>query len=438
MGFHVFFSNPNLTAEAGFGRVAHFPCIFDARPGYHRLGNEYLIERGLGFWYPFGEIPSRERGAPTAQSLKNYAFWLANFLEWCEVRGIDLCHCSFTNDIQGNYYSEMLNGAWSRNGSSLTFSTANLRSNLACDFLFWMAHKGYRPKFVLPENKSQIRNSNIAGNQNEKSASSQANRKKEIPTKGKLRMPTDIKVANWLNLIYKNLGESEGLFCELILLSAMRREEVAAFRLNTIPESRADWDIPNPTAPYSEQQVSISIKYGTKGKCYGYDHGDKIGPEREIKIPLAIVDRLHAYRRNTRTAALKKWIKSATTLKEKQDRILNSVHLFLNQRSGRRITGKDIYSAWTSAPLPIGGWSPHQGRHWWACSILWREFEKHQKSHDSLSDDAPLNFTPFGLNVIRLVIKPQLGHSHENTTIIYLRWFADMVGSGLSLIYDSD
>lgn len=438
MGYQVFYSDPKITSQAGFGRVVHLPCILDSRPGYHRLGSEYLIERGVGVWLPFGERPTDPRRAPTAQSIKNYAFWLANFLEWCEVRQIDLCQCSFLNDIQERYQSEMLSGKWSQQGFPLSVSTVNLRIHQACDFLFWMAYKGYRPEFTLPQNKISIKENSSSTSPSQHSDSSQATKSKATPGKSKLRMPTDNKVVDWLNRIYESAGETEGLLCELILVSAMRREEVAAFRVDTIPENPADWDIPNPLAPISEQQVCVQIRYGTKGKCFGYDHGDKIGPAREIKIPLEMAERIHIYRRKVRPIFLKKWIQSAPTLLEKRNRISSSVHLFLNRKSGNRITGRDLYSIWISTPLPIKGWSPHQGRHWWACSILWREFRNHQKLPNSTSHEAPLNFTPFGLNIIRLIIQPQLGHSHENTTLIYLRWFSDMVGNGLSIAYDLD
>ena len=34
MGYSVYRSDPAKTTAAGFGKVAHLPCIFDSRPGY--------------------------------------------------------------------------------------------------------------------------------------------------------------------------------------------------------------------------------------------------------------------------------------------------------------------------------------------------------------------------------------------------------------------
>ncbi len=37
------------------------------------------------------------------------------------------------------------------------------------------------------------------------------------------------------------------------------------------------------------------------------------------------------------------------------------------------------------------------------------------------------------MSVIRLQIQPQLGHAHDSTTMIYLRWVMDMLGVPVSL-----
>lgn len=59
-GFKVVFPDAKLLAEAGFEAVARLPFIFDSEPGYARLPNRFLIDRGLGFWDP------KWRGLPKA------------------------------------------------------------------------------------------------------------------------------------------------------------------------------------------------------------------------------------------------------------------------------------------------------------------------------------------------------------------------------------
>jgi hypothetical protein len=51
-GFKVVYADPKLLAEAGFAALAYQPFILDSEPGYARLPNQFLIDRGLGVWDP--------------------------------------------------------------------------------------------------------------------------------------------------------------------------------------------------------------------------------------------------------------------------------------------------------------------------------------------------------------------------------------------------
>lgn len=42
------------------------------------------------------------------------------------------------------------------------------------------------------------------------------------------------------------------------------------------------------------------------------------------------------------------------------------------------------------------------------------------------------------MSIIRLQIQPQLGHAHDSTTQVYLRWAIDMLGVPVSLDNDID
>jgi hypothetical protein len=99
MTYQVMYSDPVVTARAGFEKVAGFPYILDSRPGYHRLGSRYLIDRGLGQWDPVSRGGGLPAVLPSDQSLKNYADWLANFLEYADVREIELRTCGYLDDI---------------------------------------------------------------------------------------------------------------------------------------------------------------------------------------------------------------------------------------------------------------------------------------------------------------------------------------------------
>ncbi|MDQ0140973.1 site-specific integrase [Cupriavidus necator] len=369
--------------------------------------------------------------------MRNYAHWLANFLEWAGTRGIDLSTCDYVEHVHGRYQQEMLSGIWSRDGVALKASTVNARVQQACDFLSWMADKGYRQTFDVPYETTRVKVGTATSSIGYRTKEVSARKGKVRKNKRRLRMPTDNEIKHWLDLVYAKLGNTKGLMCETVLLTAMRREEVACFRIDTLPEPEC-WHISKVDAPRSEQRVLISIKFGTKGPCYGYGHGDKVGPERSIWIPLHLAERLHEYRTKLRNPALRKWIKAAPTTAEQKERIKTAVHLFLDEDTGERLTGKDLYRSWTGVELPFAGWSPHLGRDWWACSTLWREMTKHEHLKSLGVDTATALLESTAMSVIRLQIQPQLGHVHDSTTMIYLQWVMDMLGASFAIQYEAD
>jgi integrase len=438
MGYQVFYGDSSATTAAGFGKVAHLPCIFDLNGGYHRLSSRYLIDRGLGVWDPKHRGRIELASPPTPQSIKNFAYWLVNFLDWLSDRSIALTECDFIEDVQRRYQVEMLQGIWSRDGRGLKPSTVNLRVQQACDFLCWLSDKGHRNPTVFQKKTIAIKS--------RKSVSSSGHRIEDIEVRAgrvsqpdtRLRMPTKEQVRNWINDVYTTSGYSRGLMCETILLTGVRREEVSCWRIDTLPDDRNEWYISNPLTPAHEQQVKINITFGAKGRHYGTEHGDKIGPDRSILIPLHLAVRLHEYRMILRNPALKAWMNSTKSTSERRKRVADAVHLFRDEKTGARITSKDLYRAWTRATLPFRGWSPHQGRHWWACTTLWahlKRFELHKQQSNGV-DDA--KFEMNAMSIIKLHIQPQLGHSSENTTYIYLQWIADMMGIGLSIRYEME
>lgn len=438
MGYTVYYSNAEITANAGFGMVARLPCIFDERPGYHRLASRYLIDRGLGLWQPVtrGGVP---RGLPPGgQTMRNYAHWLANFLEWVDRRAIDLLTCEYVEHIHGRYQDEMLNGAWSRDGTALSARTVNLRVQQSCDFLTWMADKGYRNQFHVPTESFRIRGgvSGVFTGHITKNVSVRKGKVRQ--TTRRLRMPTDSQVKFWLDAVYEKFGHTKGLMCETVLLTAIRREEVSCWRVDTLPENPDEWHINDHCAPRIEQRVLVNIKFGVKGTCYGYSHGDKIGPERRIWIPLHLAERIHDYRMKQRNQSLRRWVKAASTLAEQRRRIKEAVHLFINDETGKRINSKEFYNAWTGVELPYKGWSPHLGRHWWSCSILWCELKKHEHLLNVGGHAAATLLESCGMSVITLIIQPQLGHADLSTSMIYLQWAADMLNFNLTIQYESE
>ena len=48
--YRVVYPTQKFLEERGFWRVAHLPFLMDARPGYARIPNQFLIDLGLGEW----------------------------------------------------------------------------------------------------------------------------------------------------------------------------------------------------------------------------------------------------------------------------------------------------------------------------------------------------------------------------------------------------
>lgn len=436
MSFTVYYSDPDVTSQAGFAKVATLPCIFDDRPGYHRLASAYLIDRGLGIWNPATRGTPSPEIPPTDQTIKNYAHWLANFLEWASVRGIDLTSCNYADHVHGRYQKEMEEGTWSRDGRPLKSGTVNPRVQQACDYLTWLCDKGFRPLFHIPTHTSTVHTGSATNSIGHRTIKVEVREGKAKKDKKSLRMPTDDEIKIWLEKVYKYEGFTRGLMCELIVLTALRRTEAACFRVNTLDEDPSKWHRNDPLAPRSSQRVQVEIKFGAKGACFGYDHGDKIGPQRNIWMPLDLAERIHTYRKKTRNTALKKWVMSAPNNSARQQRIKNAVHLFLDEDTGERIDAASLYRSWTGVELPYKGWSPHLGRDWWACSTLWEEMKKHENIRDMGVNLPHALLESTAMSIIRLQIQPQLGHANDSTSMIYLEWITRMFGSNLSIDLD--
>jgi integrase len=428
--YSVSYSKPDGAFAKRYPALGHLPFILDSRPGYHRLANLYLIDRGLGLWQPGQRVSGR---IPTEQTIHTYAQWLANFLEWADTRGIEIETCSYAIHVAGRYQSEMLKGTWSRDINGCSPGTVNLRVQQACDFLVWMVEKGYREPFQIPYSTAKLKIGSATSSRGHLTRDVAVREGKAPVSKSVLRMPSDEDVRAWLRRIYEKAAPVVGLMCKSVLLTAMRREEIVCIRKDTLPENPKDWHIANPTAPISQQQVRISIKFGTKGSNFGTDHADKIGPERSILIPLTLAQEWDDYRRHSRNLAFKKWMEGVNGSYARRQHAQDCVHLFLNEETGERFTGRQLYDAWVSVPAPVDEWSPHSGRHWWSCSTLWRELKKHENLPHLNNETATALLESTAMSIIRLQIQPQLGHAQDSTTMIYLDWVMDMLGRPLTL-----
>lgn len=441
-GYKVVYADIQSLADSGFERVAHLPFIFDSEPGYARLPNQFLIDRGLGYWDPKWR-GSKRLPPPSRVSMRNYAHCLVNALEWAETRGVDLMRADYISDLIGRYQEEMLQGIWSAKNKFLVPDTVNPRVEIALEFQMWAADKGLRESFGIPTTTKTYTDGSHTNSRSHEIKTVESRKGKVKGNKRKLSFPPTQEIEAWHRRVHTRpvFGKTEGLIADLILNTAIRREEAACWRVDTLPLDPKSWRIVNPSEPEEFQSVLVALKWGTKGREYGIDeHNDKLGPEGTIHVPLWLARRLHEYRNNERVLALKPRLKQGRTV-EAQRRILNQViHLFLNPTNGKRYTGAQIYAFWTKAKAP-SHWSPHMGRDWWACSYLAERMRQHAElikqvlNTPDLSKDHPmlLALRDTAQTVIQLEIRPQLRHASTATTEIYLWWLFNQLRVPLTL-----
>ncbi len=436
--YRVVYPSQALLTERGFGRVARLPFIMDSRPGYHRLANQFLIDLGLGAW----SLATRGRELasnmpPTKATMHNYAHWLSNYLEYCHVRGKDPLKASYQIDLIQGYQGEMSAGSWSRDNVGLSAKTVNARVAVACMFLQWAVDKGIRDEFHVPKVRKTVALDNPASSGKLMTKSVEARRGKVRESKRRIGFPNEKEIAEWLTLV-RDKCSVEGLIAELIIETAVRRAEAAAWRIDTLPLNPSNWNIVNADKPKDNQAVCVKLRFETKGPSHGEDHGDKIGPEGDILVPLPMAIKLHEYRQKVRPKALTIAMRKAKNINEAKSIRENSVHLFLSPKTGERYTGQKIYDFWTHKTVECPrGWSPHLARDFWACSILWRHLEE-QKELIERASNKELNSSVLKIlaldieGFIQLTIQRQLRHVSRETSMIYLQWVSDRLGVNMN------
>lgn len=340
--------------------------------------------------------------------------------------------CRYEEDIKYRYEAEMLSGIWSRKGEPLAPRTINARVDHACYFLVWMHDHDLRGSPNIPyKTVSLVRASstNIFSTKPIKVVVRQG----RLKTKTKaIRMPSDDALSIWLAAVYKRFGHTYGLICESILCTAMRAEEILSLDENCIDKDPSKWFIVNPTRPVEDQQIKIAISRGVKGAWGGNtDDRVKVGPERDILIPLSLAYAWHDYRRKERMKAFAHWMRNAPQGRRKEH-ASKAACLFLQDGSGAKITRSRLYYRWKTITPPVPGWSIHDGRNWWACAKLWRALS-HAGLVNSLAEPYEGARNAYAKDVIRLEIIPQLGHVDEDTVDAYLKWLTAMVSTPVKL-----
>lgn len=420
MAFYLFWPDATLLDARGFESVGHVPCVFDGDWSYQRWPSRYLRERALLEWAPrtepFGLLASGHY--PTEQTLRVYGYSLCNFLEWCEARRVDLAEVAYTRHLFSGYQAEMLDGRWSAASRRLGAATVNLRVREAIHYVQWAADRGLREPFKAELSFRKVKANNSLSSVGHRALTVTTRAGAVRPNPMNLVMPGDQQMRQWFESVRVEKGRTKALMCELILRTAIRREEAVDWRIDTLPQERSRWRMKG-------DYVDVLIKHGTKGPKYLDEAGDLVGPARYIQVPLDLAEKLAHYREYVRPGQRALYVRSAASDKERRSRMAKPPRqLFLSDATGTPITAARLYEAWTTVGrLPFKGWAPHQGRHYWACKTLLAALKRPDAPQSGPPGPVALDWvTGAGMSVIQIVIRPQLGHVSAETTNAYLGW----------------
>jgi integrase len=373
----------------GFPSVAHVPVIFDSLGCYCRALNRYLRERATGDWFPEGGRPF-----PSPSTLLKIAEDLKNFLEWGEKRGISFERATYDQVLQ--YQRDQMAGRWSLTGAGLQPSTANQRADDVTLFLAWAALRGLRAAFDVkrffarsPGGETKMVR---AGRAKESGTSSAAKR---------FVLPTPAEVRDWLARVRLQKGYAKYLAARFILEVGPRRMEVEALEVEQWPSLEAIRE----SEMHSRATVPMDL-FVTKG-----------GRPRTVDVPVRFA------------AQVREWIDAKRGTYEYRNfvdsgRKKRTRRLFLSDHPhahGRPISVTTIYRIFKQVVPRPKLWSPHKGRHVFACFFVLNALELEARPHGGL-DAMQTGWIESRGQFWLMILRDQFGHMSKSTTEMYLRW----------------
>lgn len=410
MRYVIFFPDENAMVSAGFGIVAEVPVIFDENWCYHREASRYLRDRSKG---EASIVGTDVIAFPARSSMGQYAYKLTDFLAWCDWVGRSWKEVEYYRDLVQRYQDHMLKGHWAaERGHKLSPSTVNGRVDEAVWFCKWAANRGLREELKILTKATHRKVGGTRSNSH-KSIQLETRTGKARPKPIRLRIPNPAMVDAWLQHLYREKGETKGLMGELILRTAIRRQEAEQWRTTYLVEDRNQWEV-------TGDSVSVLLKYGTKG-----------GKQRYIDVPIDLAERLGHYQQVTRPKLRMRYVYAAKSKEEMRLRVKErEERMFLSVSTGTPQTARKLYLAWKEVSVqPIEGWSPHLGRHYWTCMKLLEEHNKRLAMQANGSLMAPDWATALARDDLLMHVKPQLGHLDAKTTEGYCVWLGKMLRS---------
>lgn len=393
----VFHPDPNRLARLGYSApIIHVPVIFDSEARYCREQNRYLRERALLEWHP-----GAGADVPRPRTLKNIADRLCNFNQWCDARSLDWRTITYAQVLA--YQREQINGSWSLRGDKLEPSTANQRADEATSFVRWAAERGLRGPFDVKLIPKTLRTKSGPQQLWVRAGRAKENLTRKTEVQFVLPKPEDVKA--WLEAVKLRRGYAKYLACRLILEVGARRKEVAALQVNQWPTAEA---IESANSLVRESVPMDLLE--TKG-----------GRPRTVWVPLEYARRVREWIDEKRPTYAYRHFKQHG---ERTDA------LFLSDRPGADgwpLSPQTIYRCFAEVEPRPKLWSPHKGRHAFACFFVLHALSTESKPNGGLlamGADWVMHRGTYWLRVLQ----NQFGHVSEDTTQIYLRWLRTACG----------
>lgn len=398
--------NLEVLRPYNLGSIAHVPFLLSSEFQYLDEVNRYLVERAEGLWHPnrrngiaFGRVI-----IPSANTMAAYSADLENWITYLEQTGGDWRTITY-HELIASYDADMSSGRWSASGRRLSASTINRRVDRAIEFITWAADRGLRPPLSVVTTRHTRRFSGHGNEARKVDSEVRANRHRQSPKR--LRLPTNAELAYWLEGVQRCSGPTLALMCEAILETGMRLEEVSHLR---------EWQLPQVRDFGHGRPARMEICFGTKGGRRPSD-GDLRGKARYLRFDQAFLLRLTSYRELRRKEVL---------VRAKLGGSSASDRLFLSEKTGAPIQPASLYRAWRcEGYLPFAGFSPHLGRHYFACATLMRLIQEELRIQAGTAFTAPASSIDAARTLVSTYLRPVLGHVSVSTTELYLDWLAD-------------
>ena len=402
--------DPEECRELGIPRLGHIPGIWSDEWTPEAEAIDYLVAKGTGRWSEGQFRSSFALHRPMSRSsMLAIGHDLTNFLDWCERSGVDWRTITYDQLIE-DYQEDMASGEWSRlKKHKLSASTINRRLVTTIDFLNYAVKRKFRGPFEV-EFTTISAPTAVRAPRSKGADTTTPQRAGKVRAHPKhLRLPTLDETAKWLADLRSKHGITPHLMAKTVVGLGLRADEVGMLRLSQLPK------IPSATV----KTVTMEICFGTKGGRNPHDP-EKRGKARDVRIQIELLKELHGYASGHRRLCLSVFEKQNPGEEHPQQ-------LFLSKNTGKPLSYSRFYELWTSPALPFEHFSPHIGRHIWACYTLIEKIREEIELSVGVSGPIAHIASNLHQNLIETWISTQLGHVDQATSDMYLNWVTDHI-----------